>query len=351
MKTMRIALIRRRFSPTGGAERYLERLAGALLERGHAVALVCESWQAGDSVLKDIRTVASDNPADFARAVAALNLRASFDITFSLERVPGCDVYRAGDGVHAEWLEQRALYGGVIGRLQNFVKAKNRAVCALEAEVFRAENTRHLIANSRMVKDSIVRRFGYPEERISVIHNGVPVEKFANGDRAKGRAVFNLASDDYTVLLVGAGRERKGVKYAQAAVRRVPGARLLVIDTPPPVPMPDVYAAADVFVLPTLYDPFANVTLEALAAGLPVLTTRHNGAAEIIERGVNGIVFERADAVADLSAALARLRDAAERERFRAPAQALARQFDLQRNVDETLQCLTQFGKCGPIAH
>lgn len=342
---MRIALIRRRFSPTGGAERYLERLAGVLLERGHAVALVCESWQASASVLKDVRTIASDNPADFARAVAALKLRDAFDITFSLERVPGCDVYRAGDGVHAEWLEQRALYGGVLGRVQNFVKTKNRDVCALEAEVFRAANTRHVIANSHMVKNSIVSRFDFPADRISVIHNGVPVEKFASGDRAKGRSAFNIPPNEYVVLLVGAGRERKGVKYAQAAVRRVPGARLLVIDTPPPVPMPDVYAAADVFLLPTLYDPFANVTLEALAAGLPVLTTRHNGAAEIIERGTNGIVFERADAVADMAAALTRLRDAAERERFRLPAQTLARQFDLQRNVDETLECLMRLSK------
>lgn len=341
---MNIALIRRRFSPTGGAERYLERLAGALQERGHRVVLACESWQEGaQSALRDVRHVESNDPVSFAQAVRALRLEKEFDVVFSLERVPGCDVYRAGDGVHAEWLEQRALYGGLFGRFQNWIKSKNRSVCALEAEVFRPENTRQLIANSEMVKESIIRRFDFPAEHIRVIRNGVPVERFASGNRAAGRKALGIRDDEYIVLLVGAGRERKGVKYAQAAVNRTPGARLLVVDNAPAVPMPDIYAAADVFLLPTLYDPFANVTLEALAAGLPVLTTRHNGGAEILTPGVNGIVFERADAVADMAQALARLHDKAERERFRTPAQTLARQFDLSRNVEETLKCLTAF--------
>ncbi len=341
---MHIALIRRRFSPTGGAERYLERLAGALQERGHAVALACESWQEGSaSAIRDVRRVESNDPASFAQAIAALKLRDEFDVVFSLERVPGCDVYRAGDGVHADWLEQRAMYGGLLGHFQNWIKFKNRAMCALEAEVFRPEKTRHVIANSQMVKNAIVWRFGFPADRISVIRNGVPVERFASGNREAGRAALGIGADEYIVLLVGAGRERKGVEYAQAAVNRTPGARLIVMDNAPPVPMPDVYAAADVFLLPTLYDPFANVTLEALAAGLPVLTTRHNGGAEILTRGQDGIVFERADAVRDMAQALVRLRDRNERERFRAPAQALARQYDLSRNVEETLQCLTVF--------
>lgn len=340
---MRIALIRRRFSPTGGAERYLERLAGALRERGHTVVLACESWESKATCFHGVQTVKSNDPASFACAIRELRLSDTFDVVFSLERVPGCDVYRAGDGVHADWLDQRAFYGGLLGRFQNWVKPKNREMCALDAELFRPENTRHVIANSSMVKNAIVWRYGYPVDRITVIHNGVPVEDFARGNRETGRAAFNLGADDYVILLVGAGRERKGVKYAQAAVRRTPGARLLVIDTPPPVPMPDVYAAADVFLLPTLYDPFANVTLEALAAGLPVLTTRHNGGAEILTRGFDGLVFERADAVRDMAQALTRLRDRGERLRFRAPAQALARQYDLSRNVEETLRCLTTF--------
>jgi UDP-glucose:(heptosyl)LPS alpha-1,3-glucosyltransferase len=338
---MRIALLRRRFSPTGGAERYLERLAAALRDSGHKVTLICESWPAPDTALDDVRTVPSNNPTSFALTIAGLSLHKEFDVVFSLERVPGCDVYRAGDGVHAEWLEQRADYGGIKGRIQNWLRPKNREICALETEVFRPGNTRHIIANSEQIKKSIIARFAYPSEQISVIYNGIPVKKYASGNRANGRAALDLSPNQYVVLLVGAGRERKGVKYARAAVKKVPGARLVVIDRPPPAPMPDVYAAADVFILPTLYDPFANVTLEALAAGLPVLTTRHNGACEIITPGKNGIVFERADAVNDMARALVRLSHPQEREAFRAPALELAHQFDIHRNVEETVRCLT----------
>ncbi len=56
--------------------------------------------------------------------------------------------------------------------------------------------------------------------------------------------------------------------------------------------LPALYAAADIFILPTLYDPFSNASLEALAAGLPVITTRANGLSEVIEDGVHGTVVE-----------------------------------------------------------
>jgi UDP-glucose:(heptosyl)LPS alpha-1,3-glucosyltransferase len=66
----------------------------------------------------------------------------------------------------------------------------------------------------------------------------------------------------------------------------------------------DLYAAADVFVLPTLYDPCANVCLEALAAGRPVITTRQNGAAELLREGINGSVVPHPAATAALAAAI-----------------------------------------------
>jgi UDP-glucose:(heptosyl)LPS alpha-1,3-glucosyltransferase len=101
--------------------------------------------------------------------------------------------------------------------------------------------------------------------------------------------------------------------------------------------MPHVYAAADVFLLPTLYDPFANVTLEALAAGLPVITSAQNGAAEIMENEKNGFILPRADDTAIIIYLLEYLADPANRSPFREPARALAQQYDLSRNVSATL--------------
>ena len=156
-----------------------------------------------------------------------------------------------------------------------------------------------------------------------------------------------MSPDDYVVLLVGAGSERKGHAIARDAMRRIKKkyAKLVIIDSPPPVAMPHVYAAADVFLLPTLYDPFANVTLEALAAGLPVITSAQNGASEIMEDDKNGFILPRADDDKLIVHLLDYLTDAAHRARFRQPAQALAQQFDLAKNLNATLAV---FDKLGP---
>jgi UDP-glucose:(heptosyl)LPS alpha-1,3-glucosyltransferase len=335
----RIAFLRRRFSPTGGAERYLLRLASGLATQGHRITLYCEDWSPRENPFQDVRKIDSDSPVSYARKVMAQPMRDRHDIVFSLERVPGCDLYRAGDGLHADWLAYRQAFHPVKGRIRTLLRAKNRELCRLEARVFAPGGVRRVICNSHFVADQIIKRFDFPADRIDVIYNGVPYQQFSMGDRALGRRALQLKPDDYVVLLVGAGAERKGHAIAREAMQRIKKkyAKLVIIDSPPSVAMPHVYAAADVFLLPTLYDPFANVTLEALAAGLPVITSAQNGASEIMENEKNGIILPRADDDKLLVHILDHLADPANRERFRQPAQALAKQFDLSRNLNETL--------------
>jgi UDP-glucose:(heptosyl)LPS alpha-1,3-glucosyltransferase len=114
-------------------------------------------------------------------------------------------------------------------------------------------------------------------------------------------------------------------------------AKLVIVDTPPPAAMPHIYAAADVFLLPTLYDPFANVTLEALAAGLPVITSAQNGASEILTDLANGFILPRADDLKLIVHLLEHLADPDYRALFRQPARDLALQYDLGRNLAATL--------------
>jgi UDP-glucose:(heptosyl)LPS alpha-1,3-glucosyltransferase len=335
----RIALLRRRFSPTGGAERYLLRLAAGLATQGHHLTLYCEDWTPRENPFQDVKRVQSNDPIGFADRIANLPLRDRHDIVFSLERVPACDLYRAGDGVHADWLGYRRAFHPVLGPMRTMLRGKNRQVCELEARVFAAHGARHVICNSRFVADQITQRFHYPPSRITIIPNGVPYREFSTGDRTLGRQALKLAGDDYVILLVGAGAERKGHAIARDAVKRLknPRAKLVIVDSPPPVAMPHVYAAADVFLLPSLYDPFANVTLEALAAGLPVITSAQNGASEILTDEVNGFVLPRADDDVLLIHLLQHLADPDFRHQFRKPAQELARQYDLSRNLCATL--------------
>jgi UDP-glucose:(heptosyl)LPS alpha-1,3-glucosyltransferase len=338
-RTWRIALLRRRFSPTGGAERYLLRLATGLAAQGHHLTLYCEEWSPRENPFHDVKRIDTADPVAFAAKIGGMPLPDRHDIVFSLDRVPSCDLYRAGDGVHAEWLGYRRAFHPVLGPIRTALRRKNREVCELEARVFASGGARHVICNSRFVADQITQRFHYPPSRITIIPNGVPYNQFSTGDRVLGRQALKLASDDYVVLLVGAGAERKGHAIARDAVRRLkmPRAKLVIIDSPPPVAMQHVYAAADVFLLPTLYDPFANVTLEALAAGLPVITSAQNGASEILQHETNGFVLPRADDDVLLVHLLEHLADPDFRAMFRKPAQDLALQYDQNRNLTATL--------------
>ncbi len=345
----RIAFLRRRFSPTGGAERYLLRLASGLAAEGHQITLYCEDWSPRENPFQAVRKIDSDDPVSYAKKVMEQPLRDRHDIVFSLERVPGCDLYRAGDGVHADWLAYRKAFSPRLGGLRTVLRPKNREICSLEAEVFGPSGVRRVICNSRFVADQIINRFNFAPSRIDVIYNGVPYLQFSSGDRHLGRQALKLHADDYVILLVGAGAERKGHTIARDAVRRIkdPRAKLLIVDSPPPIAMPHVYAAADVFLLPTLYDPFANVTLEALAAGLPVITSAQNGASEIIANETNGFVLPRADDTNLIVFLLEYLADPARRALFREPAQTLAQQYDLSRNVAATLGVFEKLAGAG----
>ncbi|PTX99883.1 hypothetical protein DB346_18920 [Verrucomicrobia bacterium LW23] len=338
---MKIALIRRRYSPTGGAERYLERLAAHLVMRGHEVALWTEGWEGQGSSIKDVNVVQSSDPEGFAKQIQRQDLRSRYQLVFSLERIEGCDLYRAGDGIHAEWMQLRARYSPIRGRIANWLKLKNNTMCALERRMFSPEATGSIIANSHHVAGEIAKRFAYPADRIHVVYNGIPYDHFANGgDRARGRKHMGWSDNEYIIALVGKGRERKGTSYAERAVARcgVKNARLAIVDSAPASLMPHIYAAADIFLLPTLYDPFSNATLEALAAGLPVITTCHNGVSEVMSHGRDGFVLPAADAVPAMSDLIRRLADADLRAALRAPAQQLASRFTIERNVDETLR-------------
>lgn len=346
----RIALLRRRFSATGGAERYLLRLASGLVAQGHQLTLYCEEWTPSENPFQMVRKIDSNDPVTYAKKVIEQPLRDRHDLIFSLERVPGCDLYRAGDGVHADWLAYREAFAPWKGKLRTALRPKNKDLCALEARLFGLAGVRHVICNSHFVADQIINRFDFPSDKIDVIYNGVPYNQFSSGDRLLGRQALKLKPDDYVILLVGAGAERKGHAIARQAVKLLKNkkAKLVIIDEPPMVAMPHVYAAADVFLLPSLYDPFANVTLEALAAGLPVITSAQNGASEILRNEVNGFILPRADDLNLIVCWLDYLAESSHRAMLREPARKLAQQYDLTRNVNSTLEVFDKLGRARP---
>jgi UDP-glucose:(heptosyl)LPS alpha-1,3-glucosyltransferase len=325
---MRIAIIRQRYNPFGGAERFVARALEALSRQGAELTIVAREWSetAGAAAIRvdpfHVGRVWRDR--GFARAVCARLALERFDLVQSHERLACCDVYRAGDGVHRQWLENRARAAGPLARFAMRHSPYHRYVLAAESALFASPRLKAVICNSRMVREEIRRHFGVPEERLHVVYNGVDLDAFVPelrlAHRTRMRRELNIPERAVVYLHVGSGFERKGVGTLIDAFARLadPEARLLVVgkdraeramaaraaqrglagrvhfaggqaDVKP------WYGAADVLVLATLYDPFPNVALEALASGLPAILSRQCGAAELIREGVNGHVVDPLD--------------------------------------------------------
>jgi UDP-glucose:(heptosyl)LPS alpha-1,3-glucosyltransferase len=103
------------------------------------------------------------------------------------------------------------------------------------------------------------------------------------------------------------------------------------------------YGMADVFVLPSRYEPFANVCLEAMACGLPVITTKTNGASEIITPGEDGFILEDWKDSATLSTFLSRLADKDLLRKMGEKAARKATGFTWERHLEEMERVLTVF--------
>jgi UDP-glucose:(heptosyl)LPS alpha-1,3-glucosyltransferase len=233
-----------------------------------------------------------------------------FDVVFSLERILSCDIYRAGDGVHRAWLDRRAAFEPAWRRWTRWANSKHRELLRLEGCIFSPAKTNLVVANSRMVRDEIVAHYKYPAERIEIIPNGYDAPPLTEGLREQRRAELGIAPDAFVVLFAGSGWERKGLRTALEAIRNSPEVGLIVAgkgnaaafrDMPevhfigPRQDLQPEFAAADVFVLPTIYDPFSNACLEASASGLPVITTFANGFFEIMTQGIHGTVIAPGD--------------------------------------------------------
>jgi UDP-glucose:(heptosyl)LPS alpha-1,3-glucosyltransferase len=336
---VRVAIVRQRYNPYGGAERFIERALPALERAGTELTLIArsaEGWGARHFVAADPFHIGSTwRDASFARAARAAWQSGGFDLVQSHERIAGCDVYRAGDGVHAQWLDNRRGTLGTFARLGLALNPYHRYVLAAERRLFASPRLRAVICNSSMVKKEIQARFGLAEAKLRVIYNGVDLEGFhprlRDAHRAPARAELGIPGDALAWLFVGSGFERKGVFRLLPAFARGADARahLIVVGEDRAQARAralarelgigerahflggrtDVrpwYGAADAFVLPTLYDPFPNAALEAMACGLPVIVTVQCGAAELVSEGANGMVCDALDEDA-LASALRRL--------------------------------------------
>ncbi|HZA37814.1 MAG TPA: glycosyltransferase family 4 protein [Candidatus Baltobacteraceae bacterium] len=356
-----IAFVRRGYSQSGGAEAYLKRLANGVVEGGHDAQLITtKAWPDSEWPFGVIRRLPSRSVIEFANQLEQMRPQIGCDVLMSLERIWSCDVYRAGDGVHRAWLARRRKFELPLERFVRGLNSKHRHILQLEEALLANRSAARVIVNSQMVKTEIVDLYGYPVDKMDIVRNSIPVGQFRFDPnlREESRDALKVKPDEIALLFAGSGWERKGLRFAIAAMalchnRKM---RLLVAgrgnqryykskrvnflgEVPDPVRL---YSAADIFILPTIYDPFSNACLEALACGLPVITTRSNGFSEIIEDGLHGSVVDLASNVTGLRDAIQFWSQAARRAAVRSTNMQHAAQFDISVNVARTLEILVQ---------
>lgn len=318
---MKLALVRQRYTAFGGAERFVERAIEALGRDDIDLTLLTRQWSGTPPAHLSIRTLKpfylgrTWRDWSFARAVQAEIARTRYDLVQSHERVPGCDVYRAGDGTHVGWLAHRAR-AAKRSFDHDAWAPYHRYLLGAEARMFGHPRLRAVICISRMVQREVAEYFDLPDDRLPLVYNGIDLQRFTPAtevERLALRRELDLPPDAPVLLFVGSGFARKGVRPLLNTLPRE--AHLVVVgrdkDAPRYVaraqaqglgrrvhfvgPQHDVrpwYRSADAFVFPTFYEPFGNVVLEALACGLPVVTTRQCGAGELIAEGWNGLLCD-----------------------------------------------------------
>lgn len=371
---MRIALSHLRHAHAGGTERYLNYLATFLAEAGHAVDILCRTHE--ETPHPAVRMLPFRPWAlgrghrlwRFARDVERHCARTDYDAVYGLGRTWCQDIIRLGGGTWALYLErampaERPRWQRLLGR----DAIADRVALAIERRALGPGGTPLVVCNSRQIANEVQARYGTSADRIRVIHNAVDTARFdpqrhlAAG--AAQRAAWGWNVSHVVLLFLGSNYQRKGLDRVLAGFATVaaelPQARLAVVgydgDTARWLRLASslglsdrvrivggsraveaCYAAADAYVLPTRYDPFANTTLEALAMGLPVITTTGNGGCEVLQESCGSVLDWRDDPVGMIGALRRWLAPGAARAAHaaaRAVAQANAVELGMRRSL------------------
>jgi UDP-glucose:(heptosyl)LPS alpha-1,3-glucosyltransferase len=369
---MRIALVKRNYSlKVGGAERYCVNLARRLRAFGHDVTFIGESIDADLAAEVSFVPVAVNRLTSWTknRSFAENSGRAAragrFDVVYGLGRAFGLDAVRVTDRLQSHWLNVH--YRNRVYRGMQRINPRHRTLIGLERTIYRCRDVRRVVTQSRLDRELVVKYYRIPEEKVRTIYNGVDTSVFHPGVRSEGPALrASLGIEEGRPLLAFASMdfEGKGLRSILRALRasRLAGrARLVVVgrgsigrfrrlardlDLGDSVvfaghrcDIQRFFAAADLSLMPTTYEPFPNVNLESLACGTPALTTLTAGGADLIEDGRNGYLVSSADAIGEIAERLERhfSLSSAERARMSARCAETATQMTVERNARQTL--------------
>lgn len=373
---MKIAIVNERIEVwRGGAETSGMEIASLLAERGHDVHIFTTTNAQnlpGISIhsVTPSKVLRTRRMVSFLRRADEAIKREGCDVTHAISPMPTADIYQPRGGLLPEIVARNVATRPTASR-RLFKRAmlamnvKQRSQVALERRIFR-DGGPIIACVSEYVARQCREHYAAPDERVRVIFNGVnpPLlsEAERSSQRAEMRSELGVADDELLLLFLAHNYRLKGINPLIEAVARLVGGgfksfRLLVagrdnvvpykrrIDamglgqyvtfTGPTKRAARFFAGADVCVHPTFYDPCSRVVLEALYYGVPSITTRYNGASEMMKDGSNGFVIDRPDDSGMLARRIQDLSSAALRRQFSENAVLLRGKIGMARHVAE----------------
>jgi len=328
---IKVALVRQeQTGGDGGAQAIIDLMLNTLsTHKTIDIRLICRKWRSEKPsdkkvIIDPAYKGRKEKQSSFNSAVLAHINQNDYDLIQSHERLNGCHIFRAGDGVHSTWLKQKSLRLNWLAKWWVSKDKYHRALLEEERQMFESSELKKVICNSFMIKKEIINNFAIDEEKVTVIYNGVDTDiyKPVNTDQKNNiRDSLKIPKEAYVYIFSGSGFERKNLlstieafsklgenchliilgrdkkekKYLKMAKKLGCLNRSHFLGVQERKDMPAFYQASDVMVLPTLYDPFPNVILEALACGLPCITSSACGAVDIIPKHQCGAIIEPTD--------------------------------------------------------
>ncbi len=336
---IRVAVVVPKYGLVGGAEAFVYELTERLaLKQGLEIHVICNRWRPGASQVRFHKAPKIPfprwlRPLSFAYSVQRIINPHKFDIVHSHERIFECDLMTFHGIPHKNWVKEARAK-----RLTLF----DRATAYAEKRCIGNRRLKRIFPVSSLVKEEFQRIYETDESKIEIMHPGISLKRFSlsnhEGARHEMRKALGLSPDDIAVLFVGMNFEikrlgliLKGIARAKAIESRAGALRLLIAgkgDNGRYMKMAgslgiekrvtflgvvnDVeryFFASDIFAMPSIFDTFGIVVLEAMAAGLPVIISETVGAKDIVSQGNSGFVLPKNPSENDMANALLSLLD------------------------------------------
>jgi UDP-glucose:(heptosyl)LPS alpha-1,3-glucosyltransferase len=381
---MEIALCYESVLPArGGCETYIGDLSRRLAIDGHTVHLLACRWDA-TALPSSTRYHRLDVPKGprflrpwrFASACEKALAVIGHDVSIGFDKTWGQDVLYPQGGLHAassahNIRKHSSAVGRFLATLAKRIDPAARSFARLERKQYCESKRPTIVVNSRMVRGHFETYYGIGADQIHVIPSAIDPARFIAADRPRlrheWRHAWGIAADEPAALFVAMNYRLKGLEPLLHSLARVPANRplkLIVVGNPRTqryqrlarrlgvtnrvvfhgflAETRHAYFAADFLVHPTFYDPCSLVVLEALACGLPIITSRFNGAAELMQPPHEGLVVSDPHDHARLAECLVWMLDPARRMACSTAARQTASRWTFEHHYQQLLAVLTQ---------